>query len=77
MLADLVAEPAFQLFGGGAKREIGLRADQIHHRFGLGQIHFAVQKCALGEFARPRRARAGVQTGFEHCAPSPEFRRGN
>ena len=64
---DLRAEPAFQLLGRGAQREIGLRADQVDDRLGLRQIHLAVQKGALGKFARPRGACSGAQTGFEHA----------
>lgn len=65
--SDLGAEPSFQLLIRGAKREIALGANQIHDRFGLCQIHLAVQECALGEFARPRRACPGMETGFENA----------
>ena len=57
-LRDAFAEPAFELLGGRAQREIGLRADQVDDRFGLGEIHLAIEVSALGKFAWPRRARA-------------------
>jgi hypothetical protein len=56
----LFSEPAFKLFGGRAQSEIGLRADQIDHRLGLSEVHFAVEKGALGEFARTCRAGTGA-----------------
>ena len=58
------AEPALELFRGRAEREIGLRADQVDHCFGLRQIQFPVEKSAFGEFPRPRRARASAQAGL-------------
>ena len=65
--SDLRTKPSFQLLIGGAKREIALGADQIHDRFGLRQIHLAVQEGALGEFARSRRACASMEAGLENA----------
>src|SRR5882724_2549495 len=62
---DLFSEPAFKLFGGRAQSEIGLRADQIDHRLGLSEIHFAVEKGALGELARTCRAGTSAQARFK------------
>jgi len=55
------------LFRCGAQGEIGLRADEIDHGLRLRQVHLPVMKCAFGKFSRFCRARAGVQTGFEHA----------
>ena len=77
--ANPFAKSAFQLFGGGAEGEIGFGANQIDDGFGLGQIHFAVKKGALGKFARARGPRTGPQTGFEnarahqHAAVTADF----
>ena len=65
-ISDLIAESAFELFGGRTQRQIGSGTDQIDHRLGLGEIHFAVEKCALGEFAGTRCCRACTQTCFEN-----------
>src|SRR6266566_508688 len=62
---DLLTEPAFELLGGGTKRQIGPCADQIDHRLSLCQVHFPVEKCALGKFTRPGRPRAAAQTRFK------------
>ena len=35
---------------------LGLGIDQVRHRFGLGEIEFAVLEGAAGEFAGPGRA---------------------
>ena len=63
---DLFAQLAFQLFSGRAQSEIGAGPNQIDDGFGLGQIHFAIQKSALGKFAGARTACTGMQTGFEN-----------
>ena len=63
---DLIAESSFELFRGRTQRQISSGTDQIDHRLGLGEIHFAVEKCALGEFAWPRCCRACTQTCFEN-----------
>jgi hypothetical protein len=64
--SDLIAKPAFELFGGGTKRQISPRADQIDDSLGLGQIHLAIQKRALGELARPRRPCSCAQARFKN-----------
>ena len=66
-LPNLPTKPALELFGGGSKREIGLGPNQIDDGLGLGQVHLAVQECALGEFAAARAARPRAQAGFEHA----------
>ena len=63
--AQAFAEPAFELPGRRAQREIGLRADQIHHGLGLREIHFSMKIRALRELARFRRPRAAPQQEFE------------
>ena len=63
---DLIAESAFELFGGRTQRQIGSGTDQIDHRLGLGEIHFPVEKCALGEFAGTRCCGPRTQTCFEN-----------
>ena len=42
------------------------RGDQIHHCFRLGQVHFAMEKRAPGEFARRRACGAGDQGSPQH-----------
>ena len=68
------AKAAFELFRRGTQRKVGLRADQIHHRFRLRQVHFPIQESAFGEFAATRSPRSRPQTsrqdasGHEHTA---------
>ena len=62
----MIAESAFELFGGRTQRQISSGTDQIDHRLGLGEIHFAVEKRALGEFAGPRCSGPCTQTCFEN-----------
>ena len=64
--ADFFTEPAFELFVCGTQREIGPGSDQIHHGLGLGQVHLAVEKSALGEFAWARGPGAGGETRLEN-----------
>ena len=64
--ADLCSEPPFELFGGRAQSEIGLRANEIDYRLGLSQVHFAVEKGALSKFARAGRTRTGTQARFKN-----------
>ncbi len=45
---------------------VGLRADQVHHRLGLGEVHPAIEKGTLRKFSRLRRARPGGEQCFEH-----------
>ena len=74
---NFLAQPAFELFRRRAKREIGLRANQVDDCFGLRQVEFAVEKSALGEFTRhapPARPRAGRSP---RLVPSPARRHGN
>src|SRR5205823_7130901 len=63
---DLIAESAFELFGRRTQRQISSCADQIDYRLGLSQVHLAVEKCALGEFARTRCPGPCTQTSFEN-----------
>ena len=65
-LSDLFAKPAFELFSGRAERQISARANQIDHGLGLGEVHFAVEKRALSEFAGTRRPCACAQTSFKN-----------
>ena len=64
-IPDLVAEPSFELLGSRPQRQIGAGTNQINHGLGLGEVHFAVQKCALGELAGPRGARTRLQARFQ------------
>src|ERR1700719_670533 len=63
---DSRAKPAFELLGGRAQGEIGFGTNQIDDRLGLSEIHLAVEKSALGKFARPCAARPRAQTSFEN-----------
>src|SRR4029450_10574543 len=63
--SDLRSKPAFELFSGRAQSEIGLRADQIDDCLRLSEVHFAVEKGALCEFARTRRPRTRPQAHFK------------
>ena len=63
---DLIAEPAFELFGSGTERQIGAGANQIDHGFGLGEVHFSIQKRSFSEFAGPRSPCPRAQTGFQN-----------
>ena len=59
-VGKLACERAHGGFGG----RLGRCADQIGDGFGLRQVHFVVEKSALGEFARLRKANVGnrIQT---------------
>ena len=63
---DLRAEPAFELLGRGAEREIGLRADQIDDGFGLGQVDLPLRKArsvnSPGRAARAPARKTSFQT---------------
>ena len=59
-VGNFLTQLSFELLGRRAQGEVGARANQIDHGFGLGQVHFAVKKCTLGKFARPGAARARV-----------------
>ena len=64
--AHALAEFALELFRRGAEREIGLRADEIHHGFGLREIHLPIQIRALRELARLRRPRPIFQQQLQN-----------
>ncbi len=66
--ADAVAEPAFELLAGGAQREVGLRGDEIHHGFSLGEVELSVKVGALGEFTGLGGASAVAEEQFEDSA---------
>ena len=55
---EAFAQLSLELLSGGAQRQIGIRANEIDHRLGLGQIHFAIEIGAFGELAWLRGARA-------------------
>ncbi len=74
---DFFTELTLELFGGGAQCKIGACANQIDDRLGLSEIHLAVQKRALGKFARSRAACARAQTCFQNFSASPMFRHDN
>ena len=61
------AQPPGELFRRRAQRKVGLRADQVHDALGLREVHSAVEKRALGKFARLGRARPGGQQSFQHA----------
>ena len=63
---DHPAQPSFQLPRRGPRGRFTARIDQVHHRFGLGQIHLAVEEGTLREFARRGRPRPGGKQGGEH-----------
>jgi hypothetical protein len=54
-----------ELFVGGADGEGALGVDEVHDGLGLGEVHFAVEEGALGEFAGFGRAGTGFEEGFE------------
>ncbi len=58
---DLFAEAAAQLFLRRLQRAGRAGADHVHHGLGLGEVHLAVDKGALGELPRLRRARTSLQ----------------
>src|SRR5206468_11096695 len=62
---DFFTKLALELFGGGAQGQAGASANQVDHGFRLGQVHFAIQKSALGKFSRTRVPRTRAQTTFE------------
>ena len=64
--AKFVAQAAAQLFGRGAQRQVRLRANQIDHGFGLGEIDPAIEISTLGKFPGSRRTRPRPQTGFQN-----------
>src|SRR6266567_8483609 len=63
---DFFTKLALELFGSGAERQIGASANQVDHGFRLGQVHFAIEKSALGKFSRTRTTRTLAQTSFEN-----------
>ena len=65
-LPDLIAEPAFELFGGGTERQIGAGANQIDDSLGLRQVHFSIQKRTLSEFAGSRRSCSCTKARFQN-----------
>ena len=65
-ICDFFPKLALELFRGRAQCQIGASANQIDHGFCLGQVHFAVQKSALGKFSRTRGTRTRAQTSFKN-----------
>ena len=55
---DLGGKRPAQAGCGAAGGRFGAGVDQVGNGLGLRQIHLAVQKCALAEFAGPRHAQA-------------------
>ena len=54
---------------GGVRGGVGrLGVDEVDDRLRLGEIHLAVQKGALREFAGPRLPRARAERGPQHLA---------
>ena len=78
-LLDLATEAARELFLGEAQGERGAGADDIHDRFGLGQVHLAIEKCSSREFsglgrAGPCRSTASrMPGGDQHASMAMEF----
>ena len=65
-ICDFFTKLALELFGGGAQCQIGTSANQVDHGFGLGQVHFAIEKSALGEFSGTCSTRTRAETSFEN-----------
>ena len=55
------AEAAIALPAGQAVRLVGLRGNDVADGFSLDQVHLAVQKGALSEFAGFGEARAAME----------------
>ena len=69
VVAQLVDAPrkfAGELFVGGGEREFRARMDQVRDGLGLREVNAAVEKGALGEFARLGQPRAGGEQRVEH-----------
>ena len=67
-ISSFFAEASFELLGGGAEGEVGLGADEVHDGLGLGEVHLAIEECALGEFAGLRGARASGEEELQDAA---------
>ena len=65
---DGAAETAFALPPGQSVRLRGLSGDQVPDRFCLREVHLAVQKGPLGEFAGPGQPCAAFQQTREDLA---------
>ncbi len=60
---ERVAEPALLHRAGAGQRAFRRRVEEIEQALRLGERKLVVEKSALGEFARPGRARAERQAG--------------
>ena len=58
---DAARKRAMQLLRRNPRLVERLRFNQVVHRFGLGQIDAAAQKCPLGKLARSGQARPALQ----------------
>ena len=63
---DALRKLAGKLLVGGAQREFGTGVDEIGDGLGLREVDAAVEKGALGKFARFGQSRAGGERGVEH-----------
>ena len=59
---DLVFEPTPQLPNRHIVRRSTFRRNEVGHRFGLGEIHFSVEKSTEGKLARVGQTRTPLQT---------------
>ena len=64
-LFERAAQRAVHLGGGVPRRLGGLGVNEVDDRLRLGEVHFAVQKRALGKFPRPRLPRACGKRGAQ------------
>ena len=75
-LVDALRQFAGELFVGGGEREFRARMNQIGDGLGLREVNAAVEKGALGEFARLGQPRAVFQQRVEHQLGRQKCRRG-
>ena len=64
-LSHFLANPPGKLFLGRAQGGRAARANDIHYRFGLREIHFAVEKRPFCELPGFRSSGAGPQDRLE------------
>ena len=64
-LFERAAQRAVHLGGGVPRRLSGLGVNEVDDRLRLGEVHFAVQKRALGKLSRPRLPRACGKRGAQ------------